>query len=533
MARTVTATTRLLEVLPAVFDGDPRVEVMFGHDPTSAFRDGVAGLLQSSATRVVPWPPAVDVPCDLVITTTENARFDVTDAPVLVLPHGIGFHKMVPDARGEGRRLSGVVPPSLLEAERSWYAVSHPAQAEQLAAVRPDLAGRGLLIGDPCHDRLLVSRSARSRYRHSLGIDERRGQRLVVVASTWGSQSLIGRHPGLPRRLLAELPLDGYRVAAILHPNVWFGHSPWQVRTLQRNALEAGLLLVPPHAGWQAMLTAADLVIGDHGSLSLYAASLGTPLLLGSFGTESVPDTAMALLGELVPMLDHDKGLLEQIEEELERHRPERYREIVERTFWSPGSTVARLRAAAYQLLRLDEPRSPVRGAVAFPDPVLERRDSMAEVVNGSLAHAAGKWVVEIRRYPAVVAPDRDESDRSFSCLAADSNDLDPAWAESASIVTCEGSVGSVGEASRQVEELLRAYPGCRIAAAAVPDGALLAARDGRWVTARPADGPVPPRLLSAVGYACLRSRLPMAGRFELRAGRWSTEVTLSAWPPP
>ncbi|MDT0310455.1 hypothetical protein RM780_26415 [Streptomyces sp. DSM 44917] len=530
----MTSSTRLLEVLPALFGDDPRVEVLFGYDSTSAFNGGVLDLLGAHDVRVVGWEDAGEGPCDLVLTATENASFGHLRAPVLVMPHGVGFHKMVPDARGPGRRLSGVVPAALLESERSWYAVSHPDQAEQLGAVRPDLAGRTLLVGDPCYDQLLDSRAARTRYRRALGLEEGDGRRLAVVSSTWGRQSLIGTVPDLPRRLLAELPLDDYAVAAILHPNVWFGHSPWQIRTLQRGALEAGLLLIPPFAGWQAAVVAADVVLGDHGSVTLYAAALGRPVLLAAFGEESVPGTAMDALGRGATALDPAKGLREQIENERARHRPEVAEELAGLAFRHPGMALARLRSAVYGLLDLAQPPAPVRRPPAFADPAPQRHRDTAQVIGSVLLQEAGAWVIEVRRFPAAARPGREESDRSFSHLVSDLADGGRAWAESASVVTRGDPASSAEESERRVAEIRHGYPGCALAAARLPDGGvLLLTRDGRTVRAAGKGGPDDPAVLSAVAYVCLRAGLPMAGTFGVRLGGRALEVTLSPWPAP
>ncbi|RKN04255.1 hypothetical protein [Streptomyces radicis] len=534
VARTVTSTARLLEVLPGVFGGDPRVEVTFGEDRSSAFHAGVTDLLRASGVRVIPWENATSQPSDLVITASENARFDHVEAPVLILPHGIGFQKLVPDARGPERRLSGVVPPSLLAPLRSWYAVSHPTQTEQLATVRPDLADRTLVVGDPCHDRLLASLPLRDRYRRALGLPEGPVPRLVLLASTWGGESLIGSAPELPRRLLAELPLDEYRVAATLHPNVWFGHSPWQLRTIQRDALDAGLILIPPFAGWQAALAAADVVVGDHGSLSLYAAAAEKPLLLAAFGEESVPGTAMAALGRAAPPLDPGKGLREQIEEAIERHRLLRYRDIVRRAFHEPGRALPRLRSAVYDLLGLAEPPLPVAAARPYPAPAPESTESTAEVVVTRLAREEGVWAVDVRRHPAASRPERPESARCFSHLASEVTGPGRSWAESASVLTVDAAHASPDEAARRIDDVLRRHPFCRIAAVALAsDGVLLGRPDGRRIRAEVAGALAQPRLVAAIGYACLRAGIPAEGVFLLRVGERSAEVRLRPWPAP
>lgn len=243
-ARTVTSTARVLECLPALLRGDGRVAVVFAHDPTSAFSDGVLDLLHDEGCRVIPWGDVAAAAPDLIVSASENIDVPEGDCPVLVLPHGIGFQKHVPDSRAPRSRLSGVVPDRLLESGRAWLALSHPDQEEQLLTTHPKVAGRTLLIGDPCFDEMLLSADRAGAYRAALGVPE--GQRLVVLSSTWGPTSLLGQDPGLPARVLAALPYDGFRVAAIIHPNVWSGHGSWQIRTTLAAALDAGLILVPP-----------------------------------------------------------------------------------------------------------------------------------------------------------------------------------------------------------------------------------------------------------------------------------------------
>lgn len=129
-ARTVTSTVRVLECLPALLRGDGRVTVVFAHDPTSAFNDGVLDLLHDAGCRVFPWEQVGHAEPDLILTASENIDVPEGHCPVLVLPHDIGFQKQVPDSRASGDRLSGVVPDSLLESGRAWLAISHPGQEE-------------------------------------------------------------------------------------------------------------------------------------------------------------------------------------------------------------------------------------------------------------------------------------------------------------------------------------------------------------------------------------------------------------------
>ncbi|WP_308294497.1 hypothetical protein [Streptomyces sp. RKAG290] len=366
-ARTVTSLVRVLDVVPEIVHDDPRITVLFAYDPTSAFNDGVLDLLRSMGCRTLPWSQLSEITPDLLISASENVTVPPGDYPVLVLPHGVGFQKQVPDSTGPGTRLSGLVPEDLLTARRAWLAVSHPAQATQLAGTHPGTVGRTVLVGDPCFDRLRASARWRDRYRSALGVLP--GQQLVLVSSTWGEESLVGSCPGLPAELLAQLPTDEFRVALVLHPNVWSGHGAWQVRVMQQTALEAGLITVDPTDGWQQALVASDLVIGDHGSVTLYGAAIGRPVLLAAFGSEAVPGTAGYALRSAAGWLAADRPLRSQLEATVARHRADRFAAVAASAFAEPGESLPRLRGLVYGLLGLAQPKRLCRGPRAFPLP--------------------------------------------------------------------------------------------------------------------------------------------------------------------
>ncbi|MGW2054487.1 hypothetical protein ACWCOZ_11285 [Streptomyces sp. NPDC001840] len=533
-ARTVTSTVRVLEILPALLRGDERITVVFAHDPTSAFNDGVLDLLHDSGCRVMPWAQLGSITPDLIVSASENVEVPGAGlpsagvpglgvpnwgapgegCPVLVLPHGVGFQKLVPDSRSPRTRLSGVVPDALLEAGRAWLAISHPDQEEQLLTTHPKAAGHTLLVGDPVFDRLAASLPRAGSYRRALGVED--GRRLVVLSSTWGRTSLIGRDPELPARLLASLPYDEYRVAAIVHPNVWSGHGAWQLRTLQAAALDSGLLLMPPVDAWQPALVAADAVVGDHGSVTLYGAALGKPVLLAAFGSDAVPGTAITRLGRSAPRLDPRGDLRGQIESAVRTHSPERYAEIAAGAFAEPGQALVRLRTALYRLMGLAEPDS------ALPPPLLTlpRPDPPAVAVTSwtvatEAAPEDGRWVVTVRRHPAAACEDSrtgpQETPGSFVHLACDEEERDRRLSESASVLVRDRPAPTAVGALRWIGETLDGFPGSRLAAVALDGGGFLVGlRDGRTVEATSTGAGVHVGLPAAVVYTCLRAGIAM-----------------------
>ncbi|MEU5703451.1 hypothetical protein [Streptomyces aurantiacus] len=519
-ARTVTSTVRVLESLPALLRNDSRVTVVFAYDPTSAFNDGVLDLLSDAGCRIMPWSQLSTITPDLIVTASENVDVPEGDCPVLVLPHGIGFQKRVPDSRASGTRLSGAVPDSVLETGRAWIAVSHPDQEEQLLAAYPKADGRTLLIGDPCFDELSASLPDAASFKRSLGVAD--GQRLVVLSSTWGPTSLLGRDPELPARVLAELPCDEYRVAAVVHPNVWSAHGSWQIRSVLAGALEAGLLLMPTVHAWRSALVAADTVIGDHGSVTLYGAALGKPVLLAAFGDDAVQGTAIARLGRAAPRLDLRGDLHRQVDSAIADHVPERYAEISQAAFVRTGQASARLRTAVYRLLELPEFGSAPPRARTLPRPATPTATVTSWTVESTATPGeGGQWTVAVRRRPAAVADARGEGPDAYLHLACDEEEQDHQLTESASVLLCRSPAPTTVSALRWIRNTLSRFPGCRLAATAPGRGCFLVGLDdGRIVEATITGPAVDPGLPAAVVYTCLRAGLPLDDVFvTLRIG--------------
>ncbi|WP_406439163.1 hypothetical protein [Streptomyces sp. NBC_01613] len=500
---------RVLESLPAVLRGEDRVSVVFAYDSTSAFNDGVLELLRDAGCRVMPWDQLEHITVDLVVTASENIEVPEGDCPVLVLPHGVGFHKQVPDSRGTGARLSGVVSDTLLKTGRVWQAVSHPAQEAELLSVQPEAAGRTVLVGDPCLDELEGSRPRRQAYRAALGVAE--SQRLVVISSTWGRTSLLGQHPVLPARVLAQLPWDEYRVAAVVHPNVWAAHGAWQLRAVLADCVDAGLMVMPPVHAWRAALVAADVLIGDHGSVTLYGASAGVPVLMGAFGLDAMTGSAVGDLAACAPRLDVDGDLRGQIEDAMRTHTPYQYAQIADKAFAERGQALARLRHVIYRLLKLSEPPAAAPSAATVPLAQRPGSEVTSWLVTTHVTAGGAEPVIGVSRFPAAVGTvaKEVESAVSFTHLACTDEEADSRLAESASVLLCSRSASSAVAAVRWIEDELERLPGSLMAATRVRGGGVLVGlRDGRVVEAM-VTGPVRDTgLCAAVVYACLRSGL-------------------------
>jgi hypothetical protein len=403
-----------------------------------------------------------------------------------------------------------MVPDGLLH--RARLTVAHPNQIQQLAEFHPEAAASAIEIGDVCYERLLASRPQRDTYRRVM--DVQRDQHLVVMSSTWGPTSLLAEHPDLPNRLLAELPLDEYRVALVLHPNVWSFHSGWRLRALHAAALDGGLLLVPPTRGWQAAIIAADVVIGDHGSVSFYSATLGRPTLLAAFGNDATSGTTGAEFGRSAPRLDLTRVLRPQLAAAVQEHRQDRWQSLAERTFAHPTTATARLRSALYDLLKLKEPAEAPR-VRAFPAPRIARARITSTLVGAHWTVGPGR-ILTLERRPAAVSAPRWERPGEILFLAAEQEEADTALLHNASVVLVREPQPQHW-AHRSAREALAACPGATVAAAATVEGTVsVAVSDGSTIEASTSTPPADPFAAAAAVYACLRDGVNL-GRKDVR----------------
>ncbi|WP_125789552.1 hypothetical protein [Amycolatopsis sp. WAC 01375] len=521
VARTLTSAYRLLEAW-ALFRDDFRVRLLFTVNDTSAFSDGVEDVLRRAGARLVPWEAVreKEVTYDLVLSASENIDFHDVSKHTVVLPHGLGFNKFVPDSNGDGMRLAGLPPESVLQAGDATVVLSHPEQRHQLKAVSPASEHHTEVVGDPTLARLLSSRGLRDRYREAFGAT---GRTLVVLASTWRPDSLLGRWHALPSQLLAELPVDRYQVCVVVHPNVWSFYGRAQIEWWFSSALEAGLVLLPPDSGWQAALVAADQVIIDHGSLGLFAAALDKPLLHAGASAEIVAGTPPDRLLRETVELDRNASLRDQLDRCRDAHRSGRFRSITDRVFAHTSEADTNLRNLIYRKLDLETPSDSLT-AQRFPLPEPELRRITSYVV-----HTVPITNAELRltRFPAAVLP---ECPGEETHVVADETERDLKILERAAVVFRDGPL-SMPEARHWAASTLMAYPGARVAIAATENGGLAAVRGGGFVEAVMASGHQLSLAASAI-YCCRLSGALDDRRILVRAGRVSARITLTVRNP-
>ncbi|WP_211346935.1 hypothetical protein [Saccharothrix australiensis] len=353
MVHTVASGQRLLEAVELI-ESDTRVQVTFSQAPDT-FSTGVGEFLRSTRGIVLSWEQATRERFDLALAASYGSLHHV-HAPMLVMPHGAGF----------GKSVSVAGPPQVygLDAQRLLHngevlaaalVLSHENQREVLRRQCPEALDVAVVAGDPCYDRMVVSLPRRADYRTALGVGAE--ERLLVVTSTWGLDSLFARFEDLLPRLLEELGTRGYRVAAMLHPAAWFAHGLRQIGAWLAECVDAGLIVVPPEVDWRAAVIAADHVVADHGSVGVYAAAIGTPVVLADAPVGAVlgEGSAQDLLRRLAPRLRHDRPVADQLAVAASTAGvlAERVRDCLTSC---PGRSGAELRRAMYRLLGMPEP---------------------------------------------------------------------------------------------------------------------------------------------------------------------------------
>ncbi|MDL4818630.1 hypothetical protein [Actinomadura opuntiae] len=278
--------------------------------------------------------------------------------------------------------------------------LSHEEQFQRLAEGCPDAVSRAFLAGDPCYDRMLASAPRRLHYRHAFHL--RPGQRLITVNSTWRENSLFGLDPLFTQRLLSELPFDEFRVALILHPNVWASHGAQQIESWLFDARRAGLILLPPQEGWRAAVVASDWVLSDHGSVGMYAAAVGRPVLLEQSGRPGIdPHSGLGRLFDVAPPLDPHAPIRPQLEH-AERMR-ERTHEVAATWISSaPEKSLQLIRDEVYRIFG-DVPPATGLPRLAVPSPTID--DALPTSLWTRVEQgASGK--LSVHRTPATVAGD-------------------------------------------------------------------------------------------------------------------------------
>jgi hypothetical protein len=349
---------RLRDLLP-LLRSDLRIQVAFTIAP-HAFNSGADRLLRSVGATVLPWEDAVSTEFDLALAAGAQGTEQVR-APLIRLPHGAGHMKLsrpADDRPGTPRSVGGLGRKYLMWEGRvvpKAFGLAHHDELAQLEHSCPEAMPIAEVVGDGCYDRIAASLPLRDRYRGALGL--RAGQKLVLVTSTWGLGSSFNRLDALLPRLLSELPRHVYRIAILVHPNVWAGHGSWQVRAWLAECRRFGVTVFPQGVDWRPLVIAADSVIGDHGSVTLYATMTKAPILLARFPEQDVnPESPGAELALAAPALSPAHPLTEQLAYAAAEYPEQEYTRIAGRISSEPGRFNRNMRRLIYRLLGLGQP---------------------------------------------------------------------------------------------------------------------------------------------------------------------------------
>ncbi|WP_086661541.1 hypothetical protein [Lentzea kentuckyensis] len=324
------------------------------------------GFMRKLGTTSVPWWQAEQTPYDLIVTACYGGLAD-TIGHKIKLPHGINaarsrkgpFDGEVHHDLTRAKLMKGdeVVPSALM--------LSHENELDVLAESCPPAVPRAVVAGCLSFDRMLVSRHLRRKYRRALRV--RLGQKLVVVSTTWSPHSLWGTDFTFFERLRAALPSSRHRIVAVVHPFVWLQHAG-TVRSLVRKAREIGIGVLPYDEGWRAALIAADLVIGDHGSVTQYAAALGIPVLMNAKSLDNVRENSTAdALAQRATLLRPGDSLLTKVREAMKAGPALDFGDLAVSNHGQALDTVLN---TCYSLLEVDSPEIPAR-VQELPMPVL------------------------------------------------------------------------------------------------------------------------------------------------------------------
>ncbi|WP_406395913.1 hypothetical protein OG806_40845 [Streptomyces sp. NBC_00882] len=364
---------RLGDLLP-LLTADLRLQLYFTIAP-HAFNAGAARAVPGPLPdgSVLPWEQALRMRFDLVLAAGSQGVHGLR-GPLLRLPHGAGHMKLsrLADGRdpGAARTVGGLGRQYLVRDGRvvpRALALAHQDDLARLRRCCPEALPVAEVVGDATYDRIVTSLPLRPRYRAALGV--RRGQKLVVVSSTWGTGSAFNRLDALLPRLLTELPAAEYRIAVLVHPNVWSWHGIWQVRSWLAAAERRGIAVVPPDTDWRSLIIAADWVLGDHGSVTLYSTLTQAAVLLARFPADDVdPASPGAELAALAPALTPSDALPEQLAYARTTRPATGYDRIARRISSEPGHAARNTRRLMYRLLGLGEPaREPSLPVVPLP----------------------------------------------------------------------------------------------------------------------------------------------------------------------
>ena len=160
----------------------------------------------------------------------------------------------------------------------------------------------------------------------------------------------------------------------LVHPNAVAAHGAYQLRTWWGHLAAKGLIMTRPEHDWEPFLLAADYIIGDHGSVTLYGATVGVPILIGAYNEADVHDrSGAAALAAIAPRLVGSAPVPEQLAHADAQFDAAAMADVASLISSEPGAFARHTRNLLYGLLALGQPAVPARLAATAAPPSLRR----------------------------------------------------------------------------------------------------------------------------------------------------------------
>jgi hypothetical protein len=467
--RTPVSGMRNDELRPC-FAGDFRVKIVYVLCPGSVFEKAAETWLRENLKDYITEAEALALIAAgrgprLVVSTSENIDFSLYHpAPVVVLGHGLGLHKMVFAPDSGQMRQSGVVDGRHLAKGHVTVVVTHPDIKAQFLRACPEAAGHIVIGGDPSHDRITASLCHRAEFRVKFGVEDH--ELLVGLTTSWNEGSLLHEWVDVVTTFLARLPSSRYRVALMLHPHLWAVLSKKGIEdTLEPHIRSGGLILVPPDE-WHSLVAAADAFVGDPSSPLLYAAMAGVPTAFGTYLEKSVAKgTLMEEAKGLFHHIDRDRDLRSEINDLIAQHDASLGERLRGRLIAQPGRALEGLRELFYEKMGIDLPglQLPMNAADLPTVPIIPVRASRDfPKIDGQ--------VIRIDRYPDAICEPGATRDNVAGHLVVECDERNLLALENAAVLVA--SVPTEGEAQvRRLIRLLDSWPGARMVVGANSDG--------------------------------------------------------------
>lgn len=293
---------------------------------------------------LIPLTRALRIPWDIIIFSDHNNTIWFhPDIPKIRTVHGLYSGKNFGQPGGSyvyGQNaldLKGTLVYDLMFIEGSYI-------RDVLSSKNPALQGRMAVVGNMMADNLIALNQKREMIRQDLGI--RKEDRVLVIFSTWGPDSLIQRFGTTLLNDILKVS-ETYKVYLLIHPlndRNEFPDKDAIFEFLERHR-DGAVKRVDPFVSPLPYLVVADVVLTDHTSLFLYYTLLKKPYLFVPLLAEYIePESLTLKFYELQERYDPTRPLGDQLDCAIKNFPTKQHKEIVELIIDEPGYAKQRIR---------------------------------------------------------------------------------------------------------------------------------------------------------------------------------------------